>query len=124
LRAIREIANAALAMLSSDFAALYSGMGRPSIAPEKLLRWGGPNILLYNSHNSSLGRSKFPVNAVTGILRHWIDLSHHFRGQTWAVRGKSTKFPVRRENRKSRLIPQPPPRWRARPSYRLGSCAW
>ena len=38
LRAIREIANAALATLSRDFAALYSGMGRPSIAPEKLLR--------------------------------------------------------------------------------------
>jgi transposase len=38
LRAIREIANAALAALSRDFAALYSGMGRPSIAPEKLLR--------------------------------------------------------------------------------------
>jgi transposase len=38
LRAIREIANAALEMLSRDFAMLYSGMGRPSIAPEKLLR--------------------------------------------------------------------------------------
>jgi len=38
LRAIREIANAALAALSGEFAALYSGMGRPSIAPEKLLR--------------------------------------------------------------------------------------
>ena len=38
LRPIREIANAALAALSSDFAALYSGMGRPSVPPEKLLR--------------------------------------------------------------------------------------
>jgi transposase len=38
LRAIREIVNAALVVLSRDFAALYSGMGRPSIAPEKLLR--------------------------------------------------------------------------------------
>ena len=38
LRAIREIANAALERLSRDFARLYSGMGRPSIAPEKLLR--------------------------------------------------------------------------------------
>jgi transposase len=35
LRIIREIANAALAALSGDFAALYSGMGRPSV---KLLR--------------------------------------------------------------------------------------
>ena len=38
LRAIREIANAAVGALSGDFAALYSGVGRPSIAPEKLRR--------------------------------------------------------------------------------------
>jgi len=38
LRPIRELANAALAALSADFAALYPGLGRPSIAPEKLLR--------------------------------------------------------------------------------------
>lgn len=38
LRAIREMANTALAVLSGDFAGLYSGMGRPSIPPEKLLR--------------------------------------------------------------------------------------
>lgn len=38
LRVIREIANAALETLSGDFAALYSRMGRPSIAPERLLR--------------------------------------------------------------------------------------
>jgi transposase len=38
LRAIRGIANAALADLSGDFAALYSGMGRPSVPPEMLLR--------------------------------------------------------------------------------------
>src|SRR5690242_12831302 len=38
LRSIREIANAALASLSADFAALYSGMGRPSVPAEKLLR--------------------------------------------------------------------------------------
>jgi transposase len=38
LRAIREIANVALADLSGEFAALYSRTGRPSIAPEMLLR--------------------------------------------------------------------------------------
>ena len=39
LRPIREIANAALADLSDDFAALYPPrLGRPSIAPERLLR--------------------------------------------------------------------------------------
>jgi transposase len=38
LRPIREMANVVLAGLSDDFAALYSGTGRPSIAPEMLLR--------------------------------------------------------------------------------------
>jgi transposase len=38
LRAIREVANAALNDLSRAFAALYRDFGRPSIAPEKLLR--------------------------------------------------------------------------------------
>jgi transposase len=39
LRPIRAIANAALADLSGDFAALYPPrLGRPSIAPERLLR--------------------------------------------------------------------------------------
>jgi len=38
LRTIREIANAALSDLSGDFAKLYTDFGRPSIAPEKLLR--------------------------------------------------------------------------------------
>jgi len=38
LRAIRLIVNEALASLEREFAALYSPIGRPSIAPEKLLR--------------------------------------------------------------------------------------
>lgn len=38
LRAIRIIVNEALGSLEGDFAALYSPIGRPSIAPEKLLR--------------------------------------------------------------------------------------
>jgi transposase len=38
LRAIRLLVNAALDRLSHEFAAIYSETGRPSIAPEKLLR--------------------------------------------------------------------------------------
>jgi transposase len=38
LRAMREIANEALAGLSAEFQALYSHTGRPGIAPERLLR--------------------------------------------------------------------------------------
>jgi transposase len=38
LRRIRAFADTALGALSDDFARLYSGMGRPSIAPEMLLQ--------------------------------------------------------------------------------------
>jgi transposase len=38
LRSIRQIANGALSDLSGDFGAMYARLGRPSIAPEKLLR--------------------------------------------------------------------------------------
>jgi transposase len=38
LRAIRTIVNEALTDIGSDFEAVYSTIGRPSIAPEKLLR--------------------------------------------------------------------------------------
>jgi transposase len=38
LRSIRAITDEALGALSKDFATLYSGLGRPSIAPEMLLR--------------------------------------------------------------------------------------
>ena len=38
LRTIREVVNAALGSLSWSFASMYSDVGRPSIAPEKLLR--------------------------------------------------------------------------------------
>ena len=38
LRAIRALTDTALEALSGDFAALYSGLGRPSIAPEMFLR--------------------------------------------------------------------------------------
>ena len=38
LRRIRSLADAALARLNSGFDAIYGDTGRPSIAPEKLLR--------------------------------------------------------------------------------------
>jgi transposase len=38
LRAIRSLGNEALSAMAGDLSALYSGLGRPSIAPEKLLR--------------------------------------------------------------------------------------
>jgi transposase len=38
LRAMRRLTNAALSELDARFSALYEGIGRPSIAPERLLR--------------------------------------------------------------------------------------
>src|SRR5262249_61650760 len=38
IRVIRRIVNEVLERLDADFAAMYSSIGRPSIAPEKLLR--------------------------------------------------------------------------------------
>jgi transposase len=38
LRSIRVLVNEALGRLEGDFGALYSGLGRPSIPPERLLR--------------------------------------------------------------------------------------
>ena len=38
MRSIRQFADAALETLTADFSVLYSGTGRPSIAPEMLLR--------------------------------------------------------------------------------------
>ena len=38
LRKIRQIVNDALASLDTDFDALYTDFGRPSIAPERLIR--------------------------------------------------------------------------------------
>lgn len=38
LRKIRQVVNDALASLDSEFASLYADFGRPSIAPERLIR--------------------------------------------------------------------------------------
>lgn len=38
LRKIRQVVNDALASLDADFEALYTDFGRPSIAPERLIR--------------------------------------------------------------------------------------
>jgi transposase len=60
LRVIREIANAALSDLSKAFTALYADFGRPSIAPEKLLR----AMLLQAFYGRPLGA---PTDRAVGV---------------------------------------------------------
>lgn len=44
LRLIREVVNDCLSSMSGEFAALYAPVGRPSIPPERLLRFCSRSI--------------------------------------------------------------------------------
>jgi transposase len=66
LRAIREIVNTALAALSRDFEALYSGLGRPSIPPEKLLR-----AMRLEAFYSVRSERQFMERIEFGLLARW-----------------------------------------------------
>jgi transposase len=66
LRAIREIANAALKSLSRDFAALYSPIGRESIPPERLLR-----ALLLQAFYSIRSERQLVERIDTDLLFRW-----------------------------------------------------
>ena len=56
-----------------------------------------PNNSRFGEFNSRLGRREFPVCAATGIRLQGLDLAYRFHVGTAVIRGKSTKFPVRRE---------------------------
>ena len=45
LRAVRALTDETLAVMERELAALYSGIGRPSIAPQMLLRAKGAGLL-------------------------------------------------------------------------------
>jgi transposase len=66
LRAIRGIANTALSALSGEFAALYSGIGRPSIAPEKLLQ-----AMLLQAFNSVRSERQLMDRIEFDLLFRW-----------------------------------------------------
>ena len=66
LRAIRLLANEALAGLRSDFAALYSGTGRPSIPPERLLR-----AMLLQAFYSIRSERQLMERTDFDLLFHW-----------------------------------------------------
>ncbi len=56
LRAVRKVTDVVLQSLGAEFDALYADSGRPSIAPEYILR----ALLLQNNRQ---GSSLFPPNA-------------------------------------------------------------
>lgn len=71
LRPIREMVNAALAELGSDFEAIYAIDGRPSIAPEKLLR-GALLQILYSIRSERLLCEQLDYNL---LFRWFVGLS-------------------------------------------------
>jgi transposase len=66
LRPIRKIANAALAALSGEFAALYCAMGGPSVPPEKLLR-----AMLLQAFYSVRSERQLMERIEFDLLFHW-----------------------------------------------------
>ena len=66
LRVIRVIANEALAALAADFSTLYSRIGRPSIAPERLLR-----AMLLQAFYSVRSERQLMERLDTDLLFHW-----------------------------------------------------
>jgi transposase len=66
LRLIREIANAALKLLTHDFGALYSPIGRESIPPERLLR-----ALLLQAFYSIRSERQLVERIDTDLLFRW-----------------------------------------------------
>ena len=73
LRAMRRLTNAALAELDPRFSALYEGIGRPSIAPERLLRASLLQLLYSIRHGAAAGRTAGVRHAVSRFVGLTID---------------------------------------------------
>jgi len=71
LRKVKELADAALARLSPTFDAMYSGMGRPSIPPERLLK-SSVLIALYSVRSERLFCEELEYNF---LYRWFLDMS-------------------------------------------------
>ena len=96
LRAIRALTDPALGALSGDFAALYSGLGRPSIAPEMLLR-----AMLLQAFYSVRSERQLMERLEFDLLFRWfVGLASTMRcGTTRPFRKTATDFWMARSQR-------------------------
>src|SRR6202451_1476443 len=78
LRAMRRLASAALAELDARFSALYQGIGRPSIPPERLLRASLLRASLFAPLGAAAGRTAGVRHAVS-LVRRAYDRRKGFR---------------------------------------------
>ena len=82
LRVIGEIVNEALAALEREFAALYSQLGRPSIAPEKLLK----AMLLQTFYSIRSGRQLMERLEYALLLRWFVGIGVDGEGEQKSIR--------------------------------------
>src|SRR6202451_3796723 len=90
LRAMRRRTSAALAELDARFSALYQGIGRPSIPPERLLR--ASLLQLLYSLRSAAGRTAGVRHAVS-LVRRAYDRRKGFRREREAAAAFSQRLP-------------------------------
>jgi transposase len=95
LRAIRSIVNDALRDLAPDFGALYSRIGRPSIAPERLLR-----AMLLQAFYSVRSERQLMERLDTDLLFRWF-VGLAIDDPVWdaTVFSKNRDRPARRRDR-------------------------
>src|ERR1700678_239341 len=78
LRAMRRLTNVALTELDARFSALYEGIGRPSIPPERLLRAVLFAASLFDPLGAATGRTAGVRHAVS-LVRRAVDRRKGFR---------------------------------------------
>ena len=78
LRAMRRLTNAALTDLEARFSALYQGIGRPSIAPERLAARRAVAASLFAPLGAAAGRTDRVRHAVS-LVRRAVDRRKGFR---------------------------------------------
>ena len=75
---MRRLTNAALTELDARFSALYEGIGRPSIPPERLLRAVAVAASLFDPLGAAAGRTAGVRHAVS-LVRRAVDRRKGFR---------------------------------------------
>ena len=85
LRAMRELANAALGALDEEFAQLYSPLGRPSIPPERLLR-------------ASLLQLIYSIRSERQLMEGWSSICCSAGSSGW---GSTMLYGMRRASRRT-----------------------
>jgi transposase len=115
LRAMRRLTNAALAELDGKFSALYETVGRPSIAPERLLRAALLQLLYSIRSERQLAERRLEFDM---LFRWFVGLSADEKAFDASTFSKSRDCLLRRETAQARGGGRGDPSRPERPSAR------